>query len=106
MRAAAFMPPDDRCLSVFVIDGMKDGEIHMHGIEWATQPGPPQRSPKAFGKIGVEAIFRQDLSVYRDDDPPRHAVVSGWPEDKSSCKLIAQELAAAASPPCFPELTS
>jgi hypothetical protein len=102
MRFAAFMPPPDLRLSMFVVDGMNDAEIHAHGVTWATQPGPPPLPPKAFGKIGVEAILKQKLSVHRDNDPPRHAVVVGWPTEKSEWKLIAQELAAAASAPFFP----
>lgn len=97
---------DDHCLSVFVIDGMNDSAIHAHGVAWATRPGPPPMSPKAFGKIGVDAVLKQNLSVHRDNNPPLHAVVVGWPTEKSEWKLIAQELAAAASAPCFPELTS
>jgi hypothetical protein len=108
MRPAAFMPPPDMRLSVFVVDGMTDSEIHAHGLIHAVRPGPPPTPPRAFGKIAAEAILNQvsvpsvKLSVYRDDDPPLHAVVIGWPSEKSEQMLIAQELAAVAAPPCFP----
>src|SRR5687767_8140896 len=43
---AAFMPPKDLRLSIFIVDGMKDDQIHAHGVKWATRQGPPPKPPK------------------------------------------------------------
>lgn len=48
-------------------------------------------------EIVVSTILEQDLRVEPYPDPhPRHANIVDWPEDKSKCRLIAIELAAAA----------
>jgi hypothetical protein len=89
-------------MSVFDIDGMSDSEIHTHGVAYATRLGPPPKRPKALGKIPLRVFLDQKLTFDRDEPPPRHGVVKGWPIEKSEQKLIAQQLAAAASAPCFP----
>ena len=36
------------------------------------------------------------LTIDPDNDPPRHANILGWPEEKSEQKLIALELSESA----------
>lgn len=89
------MPPTNLRLSVFVVDGLAPAQIHNHGVRYATRPGPPPQPPRAFGELPVQAVVKQNLRLERDDKPPLHANVIGWPLEKSEQKLIALELAAA-----------
>jgi len=88
------MPPSSLLLSVFVTDGLSTTEIHEHGERHAPRQGEP---PKAYGVIAAQAVLHQKLRIDRDDNPPLHANVIGWPNEKSERKSIAQHLAAAAS---------
>jgi len=49
-------------------------------------------------ELSVQAVWSQKLKALRDDDPPRHVSVIGWPSyalGKDLTKSIAQELAKA-----------
>jgi hypothetical protein len=99
------MPPKDLRLSVFVVDAMKDDEIHAHGVKWATRQGPPPKPPKAFGKLPMVGVEKQKKFQFeRDEPPPLHAVLTGWPTEKSEQKLLAEKLAEVCGPLCFPIL--
>jgi hypothetical protein len=101
MLWGGFMPPSDLRLSIFVVDGFSEADIHAHGVKYATRPGPPVRQPEAFGEFLMKAVAQQNLRVDRDDNPPRHAQVIGWPTEKSQQKLIALQLAAAVTNFCL-----
>jgi hypothetical protein len=102
---AAFMPPKDLRLSTFVADGMTDDQIHAHGVRCATRQGPPPKPPKAFGKLLMVAVENQQKFKFeRDEPPPLHAVLTGWPTDKSEQKLLAEKLAEICGPVCFPSV--
>jgi hypothetical protein len=97
------MPPNDLRLSIFAVDGMDNHEIHAHGVKWATRQGPPPKRPKAFGKLRrVEIEKQKTLGFEREEPPPLHAVLMGWPTEKSEQKLLAAQLAEICGPTCFP----
>lgn len=83
--------PDNLTLSVSVVDRMSTDEIHAHGRVHASRNGNP---PKAFALVFASAIERNELRIERDDHPPLHANVIGWPKEKSARKSIALQLAA------------
>ncbi len=92
------MPPTDLKLSVFVVDTLDADGIHQDGRQHAQREGKP---PKAFGAIAAAVVLKQKLTIDpnddRDDNPPLHADILGWPattdEKKSEWKSIAQQLA-------------
>jgi hypothetical protein len=94
----AFMPPPDLQLSVYLITDMSADDI------WGVEKGVLTQHPKPrlYGRadINVGVVHAQKLKAFRDDDPPRHVNVVGWPsysDGKDLLKSIAQELARAAS---------
>lgn len=94
----AFMPPKDLQLSVSLISGLLANAVWDLGKGVLAQH--PQ--PHLYGRadINVAAVHAQKLKAFRDDDPPRHVNVVGWPsysEGKDVIKSIAQELARAAT---------
>ncbi len=94
----AFMPPPDLKLSVYQITNISDIEIWTLGQNVLQQH--PQ--PRLYGKadVHVRAVHRQKLKAVRDDDPPRHVNVTGWPSygtGKDLIKSMAQELARAST---------
>ena len=46
--------------------------------------------------IRVEDVEKAGLSVMPDDNPPRHANIIGWPDEKSERKLFAERLVGSA----------
>jgi hypothetical protein len=92
------MPPPDLQLSVYLITDMSADDI------WGVEKGVLTQHPKPrlYGRadINVGVVHAQKLKAFRDDDPPRHVNVVGWPsysDGKDLLKSIAQELARAAS---------
>jgi hypothetical protein len=93
-------------LSIFIVDGMNDDEVHVHGVKWATRQGPPPKPPRAFGRLPMVAVERQKKFQFELDlPPPLHAVLTGWPTEKSEQKLLAAKLAEVCGPLCFPTFT-
>lgn len=94
----AFMPPTDLKLSVYVVTDLSDTAVWDLGRGVLSQH--PQ--PRLYGRadVTVGAVHDQKLKAFRDDDPPRHVNVVGWPsysDRKDLLKSIAQELASGAS---------
>jgi hypothetical protein len=90
----AFMPPPDLELSTYNID-----DLTTDGI-W--QIGDAVRAAQAketlYGRADLLAhdVYNVKLRPVRDDQPARHVVIIGWPDDKAQQKSKAQLLAAAA----------
>jgi len=57
----------------------------------------PKENVYGFANIIASAVCEMDLDVDPDNNPPRHADIVGWPQEKSERMLIAQELAAKAT---------
>jgi hypothetical protein len=90
VRPNAFIPPEnDLRLSVCVTDDLATQEIHAWGKLHASSP---DREAKGFALLHVFDFHAEDLSVERDDAPPRHAEVTGWPADKEARLDVAKQL--------------
>ena len=87
VKHSAFMPPEDRRLSVFRISGLQENDIWSIGDSLRTQP--------SLGRADIMAlsVLQSGLLIDADDIPPRHANITGWPEEASAMKLKAIELA-------------
>lgn len=88
----AFSPPRDMALSVFEISGLDDLEVERLGDDTVSTDDLPHLG---FGAILVGVIIRNGLVADRDDSPPRHTSISGWPP-KGEIKKVAMRLAEAA----------
>lgn len=97
VRPAAFQPPSNLRLSVFRIDGLTFEEVWGIGqVDVINAMPQPKKNLHGFADIKASAVCEKNLDVDPDDNPPRHADIVGWPQEKSECNLIAQELAASA----------
>lgn len=87
VKHSAFIPPEDKRLSVFRISGLHENEVWSIGSNLRPQP--------LLGRADIKALFVSEtgLLIDVDDIPPRHANIIGWPEESSAIKLIAIELA-------------
>ena len=88
VKPAAFQPPSSNLrLSVFRIGGLILEEVWEIGrVNLVNVYG--------FADIKASAVYEKNLDIDADSNPPRHADITGWPQEKSERKLIAQELAA------------
>ncbi len=78
--------------SVFQTSGLRTGDIWKIGVnEVANKSGK-----NLYGRADVKTwnVEPLGLSVIPDDQPPRHANITGWPETRSEQKLFAIKLAA------------
>jgi hypothetical protein len=91
----AFLPARDGTTSVFRVDGLTDPQIwQLADKHVAGAPGG--RRVEGTGTLVAHAVTDVGLRVEPDDDPPRHAAIVGWPDEKSDRKSRAQRLAEAA----------
>jgi hypothetical protein len=86
----AFIPPPDRCLSVFRTSTLSENEIWEIGENVGRQ-----RSRQLLGRADIQtvSVLEAGLCVDSDDNPPRHANILGWPNEDSAIKLAAMQLA-------------
>lgn len=98
VRPAAFQPPSTLRLSVFRIAGLTLKEVWEIGeVDVINAMHPPRKNLHGFADIKAAVVYEKSLDVDPDNNPPRHADIVGWPEEKSERNLIAQELAARAT---------
>lgn len=62
--------------SVFFYDGATDEEMWPIGDENLPKP------PVALGRSTRREIETHGLAVDRDDQPPKHGAIVGWPNEK------------------------
>ena len=90
VRTSAFMPHHME-LSVFGIDYLSEEQIWNLGAENLSlninQP------IKGRDEILAEFVNKNGLQLVKDNNPPRHANIIGWPQAKHEQKLIAEKLA-------------
>lgn len=90
----AFMPrSDDLCISVFRTSGLNESDI------WTIGEGVGQQAKRTLhgrGDIAAIEVKKQKLNIDADNNPPRHANIVGWPQEKHKRQLIAQTLASSA----------
>ena len=79
--------------SVFRIYGLTDEEVWEIGESVVIVSGKTLYGRAA---IRVEDVEKAGLSVMPDDNPPRHANIIGWPDEKSERKLFAERLVGSA----------
>ena len=95
-KPAAFLPnPQNRETSVFRTSGISEQDTWETGDrEVADRRGKP-----ILGRadILVRDILSKHLQINPSEPPPRHANITGWPDEKSKQLQIAVELAADAS---------
>lgn len=93
MKPKAFEPPPDLRLSVFRIDGLTIEEVWENGQLNVVNKMSEPRNLHGIADIKASAIQDIHLDIDPDNNPPRHASIVGWPDEKSERMLIAQELA-------------
>lgn len=91
VRSDAFYPPPDGELSVTRHVGLVDLEIWQAG-----QAVSAERALPLLGRADFSARVPRDLNLdVAAKEPPRnHAVVTGWPVEKSAKMSFAQKIAA------------
>lgn len=94
VKAGAFLPNRLGEVSVFREHGLESFDIWAIGTKVATSRSG---SLYAGGDIRAQAVRKLQLDVIADKLPSRHANIIGWPDDKATQKIIALELAAAAT---------
>ncbi len=94
IKPNAFIPYPWPNLSVTRHIGLTETELWEIGQEVANS-----RPATLYGRADVTAmtITSQSLNIVPTTTPRNHANVTGWPADKPSQKIIAQEIAAAAT---------
>ncbi len=87
----AFMPPRDLRLSVFLVGGLLAEDIWSMGYGYVAQP--QEKTLYAWAELPTSAPAQVGLTLDPDDDPPGHANITGWPNEKHTQMSHAQELA-------------
>ena len=87
------MMPRKGSVSVFVTEGMEEEAVWAHGDAYAGSIAIARADLKVrqVHETAVETSSR--LHVVFDDDPPLHANVTGFPDEKEHVMLVAQVLA-------------
>lgn len=96
VKPGAFLPSNGET-SVFVVDGLNGADIRAIGNNVGVQRGRP---PKGRAELSERVVVAVGLEFMRDDIPPRHGNIVGWPpagpEYKARSKAIVLELSAEA----------
>jgi len=90
----AFMPAPDGKTSVFRTKGIDWTAVWEIGEEVAKT-----RSQTLYARADIAAgeVSKVGLRVAPSEPPPRHCNIEGWPTEKSAQKLVAMDLAEAAT---------
>lgn len=89
IKSSAFLPYPHLELSVFGITGLSEEEIWDIGNNVLP-------SNKGRGDILTIIVEKIGLNIDKNNIPPRHTNIIGWPDEKSKQKLYAEKLALAA----------
>ena len=99
MKHAAFLPPPNGRLSVFITGDLDEASIWKTGDDFVA--APRNRPVKARADIAhrvISTIGQGTLTVERDTQPhPLHCNIIGWPNSKDEKIALAQDLAEAAT---------
>lgn len=94
VKYTAFMPrSDDLRLSVFRTSGLDEPAVWNIGDRVGQVS---KRMLRGRGDIVAEVVIEQKLDVDPDNQPARHANITGWPSEKHKRQEIAQVLASKA----------
>lgn len=92
-KPLAFEPSGkDRTTSVFRTVGLRDPQIWEIGSAFVAKPRG--RNIHARADVSVRSVQALALVITPLEPPPRHALIGGWPAEKSATMSIAQQLAA------------
>ncbi len=98
IKPKAFEPsPQDRCTSVFRIDGLQEDEVWDIGHKNVAEPRGQGRRIHARADFLVSVLPKIGLTIRPKEPPKRHALIDGWTTEKHIAMAKAQELAANAS---------
>jgi hypothetical protein len=94
VKQDAFIPPPNLQLSVTRHTGLSESELWDIGLAVAEA-----RPARFYGRADLLADSARNsrLKVESTPTPKNHANITGWPGDKPAQKIIALELAAAAT---------
>ena len=92
VKPKLFEPNRNLELSVFGIGGLGCAEIRDLGVEVARRH-QTARHLHGWGEISEETVANAKLEVKYDNQPERHANITGWPEDRAERKQKQQLLA-------------
>lgn len=87
----AFLPGRDGATSVFCVEGLTESGM------WTLAESNNISNFHGAGIVNGSDVREAGLLLARDDDPPRHASIVGWPTEKDARKSMAQDLASRAS---------
>lgn len=91
-KPEAFMPDKKLHLSIFRHLGLTESELTNMGHQFGQQ-----RSPVCpyYGRIDFQAqtVYKNKLYIEPTATPRNHANIKGWPLDKPTQKILAQEIA-------------
>jgi hypothetical protein len=92
VRPEAFVPHRS-VLSIIRHIGLSEDELWQIG-----QAIADKRPATLYGRADLQAIsvIKKSLRIVPTAEPRNHANITGWPADKPSQKIIAQEIAAEA----------
>lgn len=85
------MPASTGETSVFRTSALTDSQIWDLGERNVARERKMQLLGR--GDIYSSVVVDKGLKIAADNNPPRHANITGWPEEKSKQKMIAIELA-------------
>ena len=93
VRPDAFIPYPHADLSVTRHMDLSEAELWQIG-----QAIADKRPATLYGRADLQAIsvIKKSLRIVPTPEPKNHANITGWPADKPSQKIIAQEIAAEA----------
>lgn len=93
VKPGAFLPRNGQT-SVFEISGLGEEDVRHIGKAAGMSRG---RGPRGRGELGTRDAIAVGLRFERDDVPPRHGNLVGWPSEgdevKARCKAVAVDLA-------------
>jgi hypothetical protein len=95
VKKKAFQPAKNGTVSTFVVTEMEDEQIMNLGNEHVAVP----RNKPLYGWSVIKASIVRELGLCadRNDEPPGHANIVGWPEAEEDILELQLELASEAS---------
>jgi hypothetical protein len=99
VKPGAFLPSPATLETPLETSIFRGAGLHRDGIEAARRDAGALsgRTLKAWATVVARVVFEAGLDIYPDNDPPRHAAIRGWPQEKDVQLSLAQKLAVAAT---------
>ena len=86
-----FEPNKSNELSVFDVSDLSDKQACELGVQHVAKP--KGRRLYGWGRLSCTEIIKAGLHIDRDDNPPGHANLVGWPEAVEDRKDKSQQIA-------------